>query len=45
MYMKRVKNDINEIIYKTETDSQIQRTNVWLPGGMSVREGYMGVWD
>ena len=23
----------NELIYKTETDLQTQRTNLWLPGG------------
>ena len=26
-------NDTNELIYKTETDSQIQKTNLWLPKG------------
>ena len=25
-----LKNDANELIYKTETDSQIQKTNSWL---------------
>ena len=25
------KNDTNELIYKTETDSQISKTNLWLP--------------
>ena len=25
------KNDTNEFIYKTETESQIQKTNLWLP--------------
>ena len=25
------KKDTNELTYKTETDSQTQRTNVWLP--------------
>ena len=28
-----LKNDINELIYKTETDSQTQKTNTWLPKG------------
>ena len=27
------KNDTNEIIYKTEIDSQKQKTNLWLPKG------------
>ena len=30
-----LKNDTNELIYKTETDSQTQRTNLWLPVGES----------
>ena len=28
------KNDTNEFIYKTETDSQTERFNLWLPKGM-----------
>ena len=41
------KNDTNEPIYKTETDLQTQRMNLWLPGG----KGWVGasdrleVWD
>ena len=27
------KNDTNELIYRTETDSQISKTNLWLPKG------------
>ena len=27
------KNDINVLIYKTETDLQILKTNVWVPKG------------
>ena len=27
------KNDINELIYKTETDLQVLKTNLWLPKG------------
>ena len=27
------KNDTNELIYKTEIDSQAQKTNLWLPKG------------
>ena len=26
-------NDTDELIYKTETDSQTQKTNLWLPKG------------
>ena len=29
--MWNLKNDANELIYKTEMDSQIQKTNLWLP--------------
>ena len=32
------KNDTNELIYKTETDTQILKTNLWLPKG-KVRVG------
>ena len=31
-YMWNLKYDTNELIYKTETDSQTQRTDFWLPG-------------
>ena len=34
-----LKNDVNELIYKTETDSQIQKTNSWLPKRQRGREG------
>ena len=27
-----LKNGTNELIYKTEIDSQMQKTNLWLPG-------------
>ena len=33
------KNDTNELIYKTETDSQILKTNLWLPKGKRGGEG------
>ena len=33
------KNDINEFIHKTETDSQILKTNLWLPKGKCRGEG------
>ena len=32
-YMQSLKNDINELIYKTETDSQTYRTNLWVLEG------------
>ena len=34
-------NDTNELIYKTETDSQPQRRNLWFPS----RRESQGVWD
>ena len=44
IYMWNLKYDTSELIYKTETDSQTQRTDLWLPGwgvgeGWSVRLG------
>ena len=38
------KNDIDELIYKTEIESQ--ETNLWLPKGIRGMEGEkLGVWD
>ena len=31
MYMWNLKYDTNELIYKTETDLQTWKTNLWLP--------------
>ena len=33
LYMWNLNNDTNELIYKTETDSQTLKTNLWLPKG------------
>ena len=44
IYMWYLKNNTNESIYKTETDSQTQKTNLWLPKGKGGR-GNLGVWD
>ena len=30
-YMQNLKYDMNELIYKAETDSQTWKTNLWLP--------------
>ena len=45
-YMWNLKYDTNEQIYKIETDSQTERTDLWLPRGRGERgrEG-LGVWD
>ena len=43
-YMWYLKYDTNESIYKIETDSQTQRTDLWLPmWGGEERDG-LGVW-
>ena len=34
-----IKNDTNEFIYKTETDSHISTTNLWLPKEKHGKEG------
>ena len=33
------KKDTNELIYRTETDSQTSKTNLWLPEGKGWGEG------
>ena len=37
--LKKEKKDTNELIYKTETDSQTQKTILWLPKGKGGWEG------
>ena len=32
------KNDTNELIYKTESDSQISKSHLWLPKGICGRK-------
>ena len=39
--MQNLKNTRNESVYKTETDSQTEKTNVWLPKGRA--EDKLGV--
>ena len=39
--MWNLKIDTNELIYKTETDSQTEKTNLWLPEGKGGGEGYL----
>ena len=43
-YMWNLKNNTNDLIYTTETDSQTQKTNLHLPKG-KVGRGKLGVWD
>ena len=40
--MWNLKYDTNELLYKTETDSQTQRTDLRLPRGGGVGEGWIG---
>ena len=42
---KHLKNNRNECICKTETESQIQETNLWLPKGGGKWGGKLGVMD
>ena len=39
------KKGTNKLIYKTERDSQTQKTNLWLPKGKGRGEDKLGVWD
>ena len=39
------KNYTDGLIYKTVTDSQIQKTNVWLPKGKGEGKEELGDWD
>ena len=41
-YMWNLKYDTNELTYETETDSQTQRTDLSLPRGVEVGEGWSG---
>ena len=40
-----LKCDTNELIYKTETDSQTERTDLWLPKGEGWGRDTLGVWN
>ena len=40
--MWTLKYDTNELIYEIETDSQTYRTNLWLPRGRRLEEGWTG---
>ena len=43
-YMWNLKYGTNETIYKIETDSQKQKTDVWLPRRRGEERGGLGVW-
>ena len=38
--MWNLKYDPDELIYETEAESQTQRTDLWLPVGRHVQEGW-----
>ena len=40
--MWNLKYDTNELICETETDSQRERTDPWLPRGRELGEGWSG---
>ena len=42
---KEKEKDINELISKTERDSQTQKTNLRLPKGKGWERDKLGVWD
>ena len=39
------KNGANELINKTEIELQMQKTNLWLPGGKGVGRDKLRDWD
>ena len=39
------KNGIDDLICKTETETQTQRTNIWTPSGEEVGWDELGDWD
>ena len=43
-YMWNLKYDTHELIYETETDSQTERTNLWLLSGEESVRDRLGVW-
>ena len=45
LYVESKKNDTNELTYKTETDSETNRTNLWLPGRRVCGRDSWGVWN
>ena len=43
--LKNNKNDTSDLIYKTGTDSQTLKTNLWLPKRKGGWRDKLGVWD
>ena len=44
-YMWNLQSGTSEFTYKTETDSQTQKTNLWLPKGKGAGRDKLEVWD
>ena len=44
-YMWNLKYGANEPVYGTETDSQTERTDLWLPWGGGQWKEVLGIWD
>ena len=44
LYVKSKKKDTDKFIYKTERDSQTQKTNLWLPKGKGEGSDKLGSW-
>ena len=42
--MWNLKYDANELIYETETDSQTEKTDLWLPRGRGRERDGLGIW-
>ena len=47
LYVESKKNDTDKLIYKTEIDSQTEKTNLCLPKGIAevAARDKLGVWD
>ena len=43
-YMWNLKKGTNELIYKTEIELQMEKTNLWFPGGKRVGRDKLGDW-
>ena len=43
--MEPKKNDTNELTFKTETNSQTWKTNIWLPKGSKGGRDKLELWD
>ena len=42
---RNLKYDTNDLIYETETDSQTQKGDLWLPMGKGMEKGMIGIFE